>query len=245
MKNKKSYFNSYYIRINDADFKDRIKPSAILEFFQEIATEHANSLGLDHDSMLKKNMFWVLSRAGFEIIKLPVRNETVVIETWPVAARNIDCDRDFYIRNQKGGLLVAGSTKWCIVDVNSRRPIKLPDDVIKKFEGFPDKRAVENPNPRIANVSEDTAITCSHKTAPKDIDLNMHVNNARYAEYIFNALGFDVLQNEIKTFNINYIKELKQSDVIKMRIEEKEPRRYIIEGLKEESVCFRGEVLFK
>ena len=44
----------------DYDYKLRLKPSAILNYFQEIAGQHADHLEVGREHLLKKGLFWVL-----------------------------------------------------------------------------------------------------------------------------------------------------------------------------------------
>ncbi len=47
------------VRVNDVDFNERIKPGAVMSFFQDIAVEHAEKLGLGFKDMQKKKQLMI------------------------------------------------------------------------------------------------------------------------------------------------------------------------------------------
>ncbi len=46
--------------VDEFDFAERIKPSAILEYFQDLATVHADEIGIGYHKMKEGNLCWVL-----------------------------------------------------------------------------------------------------------------------------------------------------------------------------------------
>ena len=70
-------YNSYF------DCNDRLTTKSILSIFQDVASSHAEEIGVGYESMLKQNLYWVLSRIKIDIIRMPAPNETVIVETWP------------------------------------------------------------------------------------------------------------------------------------------------------------------
>ena len=81
-------YNSYF------DFNDRLTAKSILSIFQDVASIHAEEIGVGYESMLINNLYWVLSRIKFDVIKMPKINEVVVVETWPHIKGRIDFDRE-------------------------------------------------------------------------------------------------------------------------------------------------------
>ena len=66
-------YNSYF------DINDRLTPKSILSVFQDVASIHAEEIGVGYEEMVSKNLYWVLSRIKFDIIKMPVINQTVIV----------------------------------------------------------------------------------------------------------------------------------------------------------------------
>ena len=56
----------------------------------------------------------------FDILKMPEINQTVIVETWPHEKGRIDFDRDIKITSLDGNTLVIGTSKWCVIDTQTR-----------------------------------------------------------------------------------------------------------------------------
>ena len=52
------YTQAYEIQAIHLDATGQVKPSVLLHFVQEAAGGHCSILGLDWDSLAKKNLFW-------------------------------------------------------------------------------------------------------------------------------------------------------------------------------------------
>ena len=70
-------YNSYF------DVNDKISPKSILNIFQDVASYHAGEIGVGYEDMLAKNLYWVLSRIKYDIIRMPKIDEQVIVQTWP------------------------------------------------------------------------------------------------------------------------------------------------------------------
>ncbi|MBQ8615718.1 MAG: hypothetical protein IJ415_04055, partial [Clostridia bacterium] len=113
-KTKIALFYSYF------DFNDRLSTKSILNIFQDVASTHGEELGVGYLPMLEKNLYWVLSRIKFDILKMPEVNQTVIVETWPHQKGRVDFDRDLKITSEDGEVLIIGTSKWCVIDTVKR-----------------------------------------------------------------------------------------------------------------------------
>ena len=111
---KITLYNSYF------DINERLTAKSILSIFQDVASIHAEEIGVGYEAMVKNNLYWVLSRVKFDIIKMPFINQTVIVETWPHVKGRIDFDRDIRILSEEGEVLIIGTSKWCVIDAVSR-----------------------------------------------------------------------------------------------------------------------------
>ena len=61
----------YYLRFSDFDKFSNIKPSSVLDIFQDIASAHAELLEIGFNALDSKNLLWVVARTKFETVKNP------------------------------------------------------------------------------------------------------------------------------------------------------------------------------
>ena len=69
--------------------------------------------------------------------------------------------------------------------------------------------------------------------------MNYHVNNIKYADYVFNCFSIEELTaRRVKSFQINYVKQTHEKDILSFYREQISENVFIVEGVKngEESV---------
>ena len=62
---------SFSVRFNAIDQSDSMTLDAMLDFFQEAATCHAENLGVGREAMAQANQAWILSRMSVQTVRRP------------------------------------------------------------------------------------------------------------------------------------------------------------------------------
>ena len=57
-----SHSSEITVALDELDFLERLKPAAALQYFQDLATVHADEIGIGFEEMSARNMLWVLSK---------------------------------------------------------------------------------------------------------------------------------------------------------------------------------------
>lgn len=213
---KITLYNSYF------DKNDRLSFKAILSIFQDVASIHAEDIGVGYKSMLNKNLYWVLSRIKIDILKMPKINQTVVVETWPHEKGRVDFDRDLKICSEDGEVLVIGTSKWCVIDTVQRR-LQRADNVNYIGEVFTEVN-YEQPFGKIILPDSDFIFKFNYKVLFSDLDHNQHMNNTNYANLVASA----VENEKINHFEINFLNECKLNDQINVVICKNVNQEYVI-----------------
>ena len=203
---KLKLYNSYF------DANDKITIKSILNIFQDVASYHASLIGVGYEEMLSKNLYWVLSRIKFDILKQPKIDEEVIVRTWPLEKGRIDFDRDFKILNMNGEALVVGTTKWCVIDTNTRQ-LQRTNNVNYNGIHLNEKNYSDKFNKIILPELQSNYIY-THKVLYSDLDHNKHMNNTNYALLISNIINNKVINH----FEINYLSECLLNDEIKLSL---------------------------
>jgi len=218
-------YNSYF------DVNNNLSAKSILNIFQDVASIHAEDIGVGYLTMLKQNLYWVLSRVKFDIIKMPELNEKVIVETWPLKKGIIDFDRDYLIKNQNGETLIKGTSKWCVIDTKERK-LQRTENVNYIGEYYTNVNYTEK-NGKIILPDCEIAPVFNHTVAFCDLDHNNHMNNTNYANLVLNAV-----ENKIFThFEINYIKECILNDNINISTIRENEKEYVV-GKNNDKTCF-------
>lgn len=194
------------------DFSGCWRPSAILETMQEIAGAHSMLLHCGRDTMMEKNIVWVITRIEVQMKRYPVAEEEVIVSTFPKEIRRWFFPRYFEFLTSQGEALGRASTIWALLDINSRKMVP-PGDIAALM---PDNRDIVAPMglPSPTKIlGDEHKKTVDYQPLYEDIDVNFHVNNTRYMSWFCNMLGIQELKNQVMDFFcINYDAEIRPEE---------------------------------
>ena len=204
---RKLWEKEYYLRASDFDKFNHIKPSAVLDLFQDAAGQHAIEIGVGFDQMIKRSYLWVLTKIKFKIIKEPKSYQNVIIKTWPLPPNRLSYRREYAIENENGERIIKGSSEWVVINSEKRRFLSVPD-LYPFNDGFHEEIMFEGKLSKVADF-EITDIPRTINAGFCELDVNNHVNNTKYANYVLDAINPQE-QHQLETFQIDYRKEVFQ-----------------------------------
>lgn len=206
----------------DVDPHQTARLSALCRFMQEAAYHHAEHLGLGHDYLAERNLGWVLARQRIVVDKLPSWGDTVCIRTWPSGRDRLFFYRDFQITCAEKSVLKA-SNGWSLIDLVKRT---RADSDIYMSVNLPVGDSVFDSRPvRVKGSPLNKAL--SLPVTYGDLDLNGHVNNVRYVEWVLNSVPLELHQGHtLKEVEANYLAEAVYGHEVVVCSEETEPLLY-------------------
>ena len=219
-------YSSYF------DMNDRLSAKSFLNLFQDVAGVNAVEIGVGYEDMLKKNLYWILSRVKFDVFKMPVPNQTVIVETWPHEKGRIDFDRDFKILSEDGEVLVIGTSKWCVIDTETRS-LQRTDNVNYVGEICPDVNYQEKFGKIMLPQEDAFQEVFTHTVRFSDLDHNKHMNNTNYALLASNA----TTKQNFSHFEINFLSECVIGDNIVVSLAKTDDGEFVI-GKNGDKVSF-------
>lgn len=214
---QKIYRDELPLRTCHCDMQGRWRPSAILEAMQEAAGTHAELLGCGRDRLLSDNIVWIISRVELHMDRYPAIGERVTVETFPMPCRRCFFPRYFVFRDALGNTLGCAGTLWVLLDLTTRR-MTAPQSVAERIPNNADLMP-PLPLPHTVPRTDGTVQTLLRTAAYSDLDVNAHVNNARYADWLSDALGTAVMRQYcLRTLHINYAAEVLPDAEIEMQL---------------------------
>ncbi len=202
-----SYSKLSSVNVHDVDFAGRLKISAILRYFQNLATAHAEQLGVGFASMQARELVWVLNRVCAEIVAQPQPEEQLNTVTFPLKPNAVDAVRDYYLYGADGRLLVKGTSKWCVLDAKTHAIRRVAPLFDFPPEAYMQQSAIAGGCATIQKT--DAAIAYASTVRVTDLDRNSHVNNARYGDMILDACSKEWMENHaVVNFSVHYMSEL-------------------------------------
>ena len=146
--------------------------------FMDIATEHADQLGIGLKDLGPQNKFWLTVKSKVHFYDMPALSDVVTLTTWPEKPEGRKCIRD-YILKRGDDLLVAGKTEWAVIDTSTGRLVRV-DSVYPEGLVLLEDHALNEDFARFEgdiSCAEEIGHYCIRST---DIDLGGHINNVAY-----------------------------------------------------------------
>lgn len=217
--NKNTFYLKHHINNYDIDFNKNLKFSQLQNLFQNAAGQHSKELGLGFISLSEQKKGWVLSRMKMKIHRMPFFGETVTVETWPLPPSFVEYERDFQLISEFGEVLVEASSRWCIFDLVSQRMVKT-SELTYDFDGnYRTERVFNEPSLRIRDTDIEWEKAYSNVVRISDLDLNYHMNNTRYLEWVTDCFSPESLTNaKLDTLQIDYLNQVKYGETMDMYV---------------------------
>ena len=203
----KTYDETFTILTRDCDLKGTWRLSAILETMQEAAGAHSLLLGCGREELLKKNIVWVLSRSELHMERYPHAGEKITLHTFPMPNRICFFPRYYIFTDERGEMVGKAGTLWLLLDVETRKMLP-PGDIAHLIPDNRDLAVPMNLPATVGNLQGEEFVT-EYTSVYTDLDVNGHVNNTRYADWLCNTLGIEMMsRNEPETVILNYNHEI-------------------------------------
>jgi acyl-ACP thioesterase len=237
---------AYTIRSYEADAQGKATMPLLCRFMQESASNHAEHLGFGISWLAENNFAWFLTRQLVRMDIYPGLGETIQLLTWPKGRDRLLWYRDFKILDSGDSVIGRAVTAWLVIDLDRRRPRRA--DTLRSLHPSND---VESALPRrpgkVASLSK---ATHSHSLCVgyRDLDVNEHVNSARYIEWGLDA--FDVefhKSHRLAELEVNYLAEALCGDVVSANCEDTDGQTFLHSLVRESDSLelFRARTLWK
>jgi acyl-ACP thioesterase len=203
------------LRFGAIDRSDRLTLASTFDFFQEAAINHAETLGVGRDAMVRAGQIWVLSRLSVVWDRRPRWREEITVRSWPRGWEKLFALRDYDIRDGEDQVVVRGRSCWIILDMEKRRPLR-PQAVMETLpmnEGMDAMTGV----PGSLESRGDMRRLGERRALYSDVDYNGHVNNARYIQWIQDLMDSTLLEQCGQArLDINYLGEVRPGETVEL-----------------------------
>lgn len=185
---------------------------------QEIASEHADSLGFGMQALKDRGYLWALSVLKLRFVRLPRLHERFVIETWPSLLGKLRISREMQGLLPDGSPLFTAQTDWMVLEETSRRTVDL--GLIPHLRATDPTRVSPEKLQRFRPESAGRVLE-SLRVPLSALDINGHVNNTVYIRWAHDALyGAGFTSPPISVW-MTYHNESLLGDVIELDITER------------------------
>ena len=213
---KPIYRQTFTLSDMEVDCFGRLKLSTLLYFAQEVAGRHSELLGAGYDDLAQKGIFWAVTRHRVQISRLPVRGETITVETWPMPTIRVAYPRSMVAYDGNGRELFRLISLWVLMDANTRAMV-LPGKSGVTVEGQLTGKELEVPR---SLAPKDMTNKALRTVTYSCLDRNGHMNNTRYLDWVDDLLpsGYHS-SHTAREFIICYLNEAREAQAVTLQWE--------------------------
>ncbi|MCK5856999.1 MAG: hypothetical protein KAG64_05885 [Bacteroidales bacterium] len=233
MENNGIWEYNFRVRSFDVDQNNNMTLTSISEYLQEVAGDHANTMGFGYRQVVLNQLAWILGGIRIEVNRLPLWEEDIKVKTWVVENNRFISRRDFQWYDQEGNVLLNASTNWILINTERRRPVAI-DSMNFQVKLHPEKKATSAEIANIRAKFEDVN-SIDYQVRYSDLDMVGHMNNTKYIQLFFDQFSQNFhLKNTVKSLDINFKNEAKYTNILELNIQKNSNEHIAILRRKED-----------
>ncbi len=170
----------------DVDFLGELKVPALLGLLEQAAVEASSAVGFDAARYTREGRIWIIRRTRLHRLVPVGGGDTVDVETRVADFRRARSLRRYAVQRH-GQSVAEATTDWVYCDLQSGRPVRIPEPLQRAFRGDDPGATPLAALPRAAAVpshAPGTPVEFTLTVQPSHLDHVAHVNNAVYAAYL-------------------------------------------------------------
>lgn len=218
----KTFEYSMKIPFDMSDVNGFIKIPQLILLSLQVSGMQSIELGMSDMYILENyNLVWIITDYNMKIDRLPVFDEKITIETYAKSHNHLFCYRAFNIKDEAGNIIIEMVATFVLMDRDTRKVHPVMSEITDAFDSEFSKTMLRGP--RFKEL--EGGVEQEYRVRFYDLDMNGHVNNSKYLDWVFEVMGADFLTQHVpKKVHLKYVKEVLAGGVITSQYEQ--------EGLK-------------
>jgi len=222
----RSFSEVFPVRFAEVGPNNEATMVSVAGLIQECACNHAQGIwGIAQSmprDMRKANLAWVCTRLHLRMRQYPKWGEKVAVSTWFEPQGKIAARRDYRINNHgTGEQLGEATSQWVVFNLETRKMARIPAPVLEDFKSQALEMSVMEEGytadklPDVNDVGSACMAPMRHAARRNDMDMNGHVNNVVYVQWLLESVPSDVWAGRVlKEIILEYRSECNFGDNI-------------------------------
>lgn len=197
------YSQSWFLSAGDTNAEREMSLTLLSSKLIDIATAHANSIGIGNPFMPNDHTGWVLSRLTVEMADYPLVDSRFRIDTWVERWNRHYSERDFCICDEAGNPYGYARSIWMVLDTVTHANAGLESLPFQEEYLLPRECPIARPGkhrlmmlPSELNGDESRVVVAdpvpaTYTFAYSDLDAYRHVNTVRYVTLLMNQFSLE------------------------------------------------------
>ncbi len=220
MEYKKEYTESFFLSAGETNAEREMSLPLLVSKLIDIATAHANSLGIGNPDMKGEKDGWVLVRLTVDMNIYPKVNTNYSITTWVEGWNRHFSERAFCISDGDGNPLGYARSVWMILNADTRGNVGL-DTLNFKPEMISDRECPIERQGKHAKLEGEPIARYTFKYC--DLDSYRHVNTVRYVNLLLNQFPLEIHDADfVKRLELSFLHEAGYGEFVNIRSQKNE-----------------------
>ncbi|WP_215194443.1 acyl-ACP thioesterase domain-containing protein [Streptococcus parasanguinis] len=214
----KTFEYSMKIPFDMSDVNGYIKIPQLILLSLQVSGMQSIELGMSDMYILENyNLVWIITDYNMKIERLPVFDEKITIETYAKSHNRLFCYRAFNIKDEEGNTIIEMVATFVLMDRDTRKVHPVMSEITDAFDSEFSKTMLRGP--RFKEL--EGGVEQEYRVRFYDLDMNGHVNNSKYLDWVFEVMGADFLTQHIpKKVHLKYVKEVLAGGLITSQYEQ-------------------------
>ncbi|MBO0364775.1 acyl-[acyl-carrier-protein] thioesterase [Streptococcus vaginalis] len=190
-----------------ADMNGHIKLPDVILLSLQVSGLQSIDLGISDKDMLEKyNLVWIITDYDIDVVRLPKFGEEMTIEIEALSYNRLFCYRRFTVFDENDVAVIEMMATFVLMDRDSRKVHAVEPKIVAPYETEFSKKLIRGP--KYPELKDSTSK--DYHVRFYDLDMNGHVNNSKYLDWIFEVMGADFLMKHVpKKVHLKYVKEVR------------------------------------
>ena len=203
----KNYFDKpFELRYFEMNKSGIASPVTILTLLEETAADHCHSINYSLYDLHKRNVGWVLLAGVMHMYRYPNYKEKIFIRTWLSEYSTVKGIRENEIYDERQQIIGKARGLWVFFDIEKRRPVRIFEEIKNKWSFRTEKSLKQDIH--TIEATNSASNTMEFTVNRYDTDMNRHVNNIRYLQWLMESVSEDITDNfYLHSINGRFISE--------------------------------------
>ena len=167
---------NYTVGNRDVGKNNKATNKAMLKYLENIACKHSDEVGYGINTIEQTGVVWILLDWKFNVIERPIYGQTIKVKTWSRKMEKCYAYRDFEVYDENEKIIAKATTKWVLLDANTKKIIRIPEEFPLKYKQETERHAFEEEIDKLHEPENEEA-SMQLKTRRTDIDINNHAQD--------------------------------------------------------------------
>ena len=226
------YKEKFKIGLKDVWAKDEVSNIAILEYLEDVAAYHSDSVGIGIKTTEETHLSWLLLDWKLEVLKRPRYVQTLDISTWCRGIDKFYAYRDFEIYDEENNLCAIATSKWLLVNSNTGKIERVTSDIVDRYKPEIGKCVFKDDKLEKIKEPKEYLSEMQYIARRRDIDVIGHMHNLYYLYLAYEALSEEEYNK--RPFNhvrIQYKNQIKLGEIVNCKyVKENEENIVVIKS---------------